>query len=167
MIKLAILLTAWISIGSGCLLACTTNQQRGLRVAEPPKSPASSPRIALRNNGPSPPQAEEREWIKHPRAASIFRLRGWVIRFFNEESLCRQAVMSRINIARGDSYFHWRPPSANVMSERQPVHPSRHFYVCEDELDFFMKLERADCCCGVVGLISASPLLRGRTLYPS
>jgi hypothetical protein len=43
------------------------------------------------------------------------------------------------------------------MSERQPVHPSRHFYVCEDEFDFFMKLERADCCCGVVGLIYRKP----------
>lgn len=43
------------------------------------------------------------------------------------------------------------------MSERQPVHPSGHVYVCEDEPDFFMKLERAECFCGIVRLIYLKP----------
>jgi hypothetical protein len=54
------------------------------------------------------------------------------------------------------------------MSERQPVHPARHIYVCKDEFDFFMKFERTDCCRGVVRLINrkALSLEEGRCIHP-
>jgi hypothetical protein len=98
----------------------------------------------------------------------FFSYVGWVIRLFNEEGLCRQAVLSSFNTARRDNYFHWRPPSTNVMSERQPVHPSRHVYVCKHQSDFFMKFERADRSCGVVRLKYRKALSfeEGRCIHP-